>query len=547
MADVLGWESARSPNVVRFLNSTDAGSRIASRSIPVIRCRRAKTASAHRRDFLLQSTMPDAPASASPLESLAALRDHFRNTPALVLLGAINAPYILHFFHLAFRKSSQISVPGPILRTLLQNYIEERRVEEPGSEWSSPEIYLRQWTDARYLHSYYPDEGDDPHYQLTSESQRVLGWIDALRQRSLIVTESRLQFIFGTLEDIIDDATATPETRIEQLRRQRDELNAELARLEAGGDLEPVPSSRLNEKFEFVRQQASQLVEDFAAVEEKFKLLVQDIQKRHAEARGQRGAVLGRALDAEAELWRTDHGQSFEAFCHLLTDEERQRRFREFVDLVYSLDQIDPGLRADGFLRRLRPSLTRATEKVLETNRRLARQLRRVLAEDFAKQSLLASTLTDIRAVAASLRGRDPDALPGMFVHANSDINGIADRRRWDRSPPAPFPDFMENAADPWDVETLANFLELETFDLTPLHERIAAELARVQMVTLSELLQRYPLAHGVTELIGYYLVASGHLQPGACPHHIDRDVMTTIELPGGGRFRCPDILFSRS
>lgn len=490
--------------------------------------------------------MPDTPASASPLESLAALRDHFRNTPALVLLGAINAPYILHFFHLTFRKSNQISVPGPLIRTQLQNYIDERRTEDPGSDWSPPEVYLRQWTDARYLHSYYPDEGDDPHYQLTSESQRVLGWIDALRQRSLIVTESRLQFIFGTLESIIDDATATPERRIEQLRKERDQLNAELARLEAGGELEPIPRSKLNEQFEFVRQQASQLVEDFAAVEEKFKALVQDIQKRHAEARGQRGAVLGKALDAEAELWRTDHGQSFEAFCHLLTDEEKQRRFREFVDLVYSLEQIDGTLRADGFLRRLRTNLTRATEKVLETNRRLARQLRRVLAEDFAKQSLLASTLTDIRAAAASLRGHDPGSLPGLYVYHESMINGVADRRRWDREPPAPFPELLENAADPWDVETLASFLELETFDLAPLQERIADELARVEMITLTELLQRHPLEHGVTELIGYYLVASGHQTVGTCLHHIDRDVMTIIELPGGSRFRCPDILFGR-
>ena len=491
--------------------------------------------------------MPDAPTTASPHESLAALLDHFKNTPSLVLLSATNAPYILHFFHLAFRKNNQISVAGPILRTLLQNYIDERRAEEPGSEWSPPETYLRQWTEAHYLHSYYPDEGDDPHYQLTSEAQRVLGWIDALRQRSLIVTESRLQFIFGTLESIIDDATATPQTRIAQLRRQRDELNVELARLEDGGELPAVLPAKLNERFEFVRQQAAQLVEDFAAVEEKFKALVHDIQKRHAEARGQRGVVLGRALDAEAELWRTDHGQSFEAFCQLLSDEERQRRFREFVDLVYSLETIDPQLRADGFLRRLRPSLSRSTDKVLETNRRLARQLRRVLAEDFAKQSLLATTLADIRAMAGALRGNDPAALPGIFVSADCQYNGVADRHRWDRDPPAPFPEFMENAAEPWDIDTLASFLELESFDLTPLKERIAVELARVEMITLAELLARHPLAHGMTELIGYYLVASGHLSPEGCPHHIDREVLTTVTLPGGGRFRCPDILFARA
>ncbi|MDD2762996.1 MAG: DUF3375 domain-containing protein [Opitutaceae bacterium] len=484
--------------------------------------------------------------SASPLESLAALRDHFRNTPALVLLGATNAPYILHFFHLAFRKHAQISIPGSTLRILLQNYLDERRAEEPGSEWSAPEIYLREWTNSRYLHSYYPDDGDDPHYQLTAETQRVLGWIDALRQRSLIVTESRLQFIFGTLEEIIDHATATPETRSAQLRRQRDQIVAELARLEAGGEIEPYPRARLNERFELVRQQASQLIEDFAAVEEKFKELVRDIQQRHAESRGERGVVLGRALDAETELWQTDHGQSFEAFCHLLSDEERQQRFHEFVETVYALEAIDPGLRADGFLRRLRPNLTRATEKVLTTNRRLARQLRRVLAEDFAKQSLLTLTISDLRHLAASLRGRDPTSLPGLIVEADMEVNGVAERRPWDRAPVAAFPQYLENAGDDWDVEALANFLELESFDLDPLRERVNRELEGASMLTLSEMLIRHPLTHGMTELLGYYLVASGHQQAGPTPHHIERTVCTTVSLPGGRTFRCPEILFGR-
>lgn len=492
--------------------------------------------------------MPSPPSLSpvSPLESLAALRDHFRNTPALVLLQATNAPYILHFFHLAFRRSAQISIPGSMLRTLLQNYLDERRAEEPGSDWSAPEVYLREWTNARYLHSYYPDDGDDPHFQLTSETQRVLGWIDALRQRSLIVTESRLQFIFGTLEEIIDHATATPETRSAQLRRQRDQIDAELARLDAGGELEPYPRARLNERFELVRQQASQLIEDFAAVEEKFKGLVREIQQRHAEAGGQRGIVLGRALDAETELWQTDHGQSFEAFCHLLSDEERQQRFHEFVEGVYALEQIDPTLRADGFLRRLRPNLTRATEKVLTTNRRLARQLRRVLAEDYAKQSLLASTLSELRHLAASLRGVDPDKLPGLVIEAKTNLNGVADRRPWDRAPVAAFPQFLENASDPWDAAALASFLELESFDLDPLRERVKLELENASMVTLSELLARHPLVHGVTELLGYFLVASGHQQAGANPHHIDRTVFTTVTISGGRMFRCPEILFSR-
>jgi len=133
-----------------------------------------------------------------------------------------------------------------------------------------------------------------------------------------------------------------------------------------------------------------------------------------------------------------------------------------------------------------------------------------------------------------------------MRVEADTYINGVVDRHRWDRTPAAAFPQQLENAADPWDPAMLASFLELESFDLGPLRERVETELAEREMVTLSELLTRHPLTHGVTELIGYYLVATGHQQAVRSPHHVDREIFTTIELPGGGTFRCPDILFSR-
>jgi len=484
---------------------------------------------------------------ASPLESLAALRDHFRSTPALVLLRAENAPYILHFFQLAFRKSAQISIPSSTLRMLLQNYLDERRAEEPGSEWSTPEVYLREWTNSRYLHSYYPDDGDDPHYQLTAEAQRVLGWIDALRQRSLIVTESRLQLIFSTLEEIIDNATANPATRIAQLERQRDEINAEIAHIASTNEVQTYSPAKLSERFELVRQQAAQLVEDFAAVEEKFKGLVVAIQQQQAEHRLGRGEVLGQALDAEERLWQTDHGQSFDAFCGLLMDEERQRRFEEFVEMAYGLEQIDPALRSDGFLRRLRPNLTRASEKVLATNRRLARQLRRVLSEDGAKESRLAASLAEFRRLAAALRAADHSRLPGMKVSFETEIVGLADRRRWDRQPPVAFPETLTQGQDGWSAEALAQFALLESFDLEPLRTRVARALETQPMLTLGELLRQHPLEHGVTELIGYFLVASGYQQAGAVAHHIDRNLPTTVEIPGTGKVHCPDILFCRA
>jgi hypothetical protein len=80
-----------------------------------------------------------------------------------------------------------------------------------------------------------------------------------------------------------------------------------------------------DEQFGLVRQQALQMVENFSAVEVRFKEPVDDIQKKTRGSTRPTRASPGSGTGRRSWVVKTDHGQSFEAFCHLLIA-LRQRR-----------------------------------------------------------------------------------------------------------------------------------------------------------------------------------------------------------------------------
>src|SRR5580700_6488054 len=55
--------------------------------------------------------------------------------------------------------------------------------------------YLDDWAapGAGWLRKYYPDGADEPHYDATPAVEKALQWLDGLREREFVGTESPLQ------------------------------------------------------------------------------------------------------------------------------------------------------------------------------------------------------------------------------------------------------------------------------------------------------------------------------------------------------------------
>ena len=121
--------------------------------------------------------------------------------PAWRLLVADHAPLIASFLHTAFIASNTRTHPEPQLVSALEDFLFRIRETHPDAYPRRAEQYLDDWAQAEkgWLRKYYPADADEPHYDLTPATEKVIGWIAELRQRKLVSTESRLLTVFELL------------------------------------------------------------------------------------------------------------------------------------------------------------------------------------------------------------------------------------------------------------------------------------------------------------------------------------------------------------
>src|SRR5690606_29501506 len=95
---------------------------------------------------------------------------------------------------------------------------------------------------------------------------------------------SRLSRIIATLSDLVVRGSADPERRLAYLRAERERIDAEIRSIEAGHAVETHSPTAIRERFADAVSDLVSLQGDFRAVEESFKAITRDVQKRQAES-----------------------------------------------------------------------------------------------------------------------------------------------------------------------------------------------------------------------------------------------------------------------
>ena len=133
------------------------------------------------------------------------LQLQFADSPSLRLLRAENAPLVLATLFVAFKREHHPIVPESRLRALLEVEIEELRDEDSPAGEKTAKDYLIEWADAShaYLHRFQPADSDEPAYELTPEIERVFQWLDSLKPRPHVGTESKFKSLASTLAEVV--------------------------------------------------------------------------------------------------------------------------------------------------------------------------------------------------------------------------------------------------------------------------------------------------------------------------------------------------------
>ena len=423
------------------------------------------------------------------------------NSPAWRLLRAENAPLVLSFLDQVFVAENVRSISAAELANRLDD--ELYALNERLGERAFPKpakAYLDDWAapEAGWLRKYYPEGSDEPHFDVTPAVEKALAWVRALQARSFVGTESRLNTVFLLLRQMAFGAETDPDERLGELRRRRQELDDEIARVQAG-QLDVLEASALRDRYQQFSATARELLADFREVEENFRKLDRNLREKIATWHGAKGELLDDVLGSRETIADSDQGRSFQAFYDFLLSQARQDELSRLLESVHQLTEISE---ADPRLRHIHYDWLDAAERTQATVRQLSEQLRRFLDDQvWSENRRVIDILHEIESHA--LRQRE-ERIPVTTELDAASPDLVLPMERPLYAPVAKAA-IDSSSIQPADEEAdLAALFDQVYVDPAPLRRSVLRALLRGSQVGLTELVREHPLQHGLAELVAY-------------------------------------------
>jgi hypothetical protein len=438
-------------------------------------------------------------------DELDALRRH---QPAWRLLRAEHAPLLLSFLGRVFSEENHRSIAATELAARLEDELFDlnRRLGE-GTFPRPAKAYLDEWAAPAngWLRKYYPAGSQEAHYDATPDVEKALTWVRSLRPRAFVGTESRLNTVFELLRQMVHGTETDPEARLAELRRRRAEVDAEIARVEAG-DVQMMDPASLRDRYQQLASTARDLLSDFREVEGNFRALDRQLREQIAAWSGTKAELLDDVLGNRTSIADSDQGRSFHAFYDFLLSQQRQDEFVEMLAKVQAMSEIGE---IDPRLRHIHHDWLHAGERTQATVRLLSEQLRRFLDDQvWLENRRVIELLRGIEAVALRLRDQGPVDL--VTEMAGTAPHVVLPMERPLYSPPAKVA-IEESRVVPGepDVDTSLLFEQVHV-DRERLARAVRRQLQSRDQVGLVELLEVEPVEQGLAEIIGYLALEDG-------------------------------------
>ena len=446
---------------------------------------------------------------------------YFENSPAIHLLRARHAPFVIDFLDRQFKQSDRIAIPHTDLLAALVVYLEEVQESHPNTLAGKAEVYINEWStsdEALWLQRHVDMSCGERVYQLTPDTEEVFAFLDRVLDKDLgfIGTESRLKLVIDTLSDLVVGSSSDPQVRLAHLREERDRLQVEIERIEAGGTASKYLPGQIRERFTTAVSLLRELQTDFRAVEDSFRDIASQVQQRHITGQHSRGHILGYALDAEDLLEKEDQGISFREFVKLVLTPSQTERLQTIIQEVRQIPELEQQHEGLDTVRHMISSLEREAEKVMRTKRRLSATLRQLLdVRAQAERQQVARLLQEIRSLAMTYSGEPDSSEIGVSLDLALETDSPFRRTFWVEPPRFESVALSEFAPD--DAERKAAFQELaaiKRLHWKAMRDRIRQMLAIENAPTLGQLLKIHPADGGIVEVIAYVQIASedGHI-----------------------------------
>lgn len=470
--------------------------------------------------------------------------------PAWRLLRSDHAPLIASFLHRVFITPNVRVMAQSDLAEALEDELFALR-ERVGTEtFPKPALaYLNDWAanDKGWLRKFYRHGSDEPHFDLTPATEKAIAWMGTLTERTFVGTESRLLTLFELLKQMSEGSETDPQARIAELRKRRDEIDAEIARVLAG-DIPLLDDTALKDRFQQFMALARELLTDFREVEHNFRGLDRRVRERIALWEGGKGALLEEIMGERDAIADSDQGRSFRAFWDFLMSGSRQEELTTLLDRVLALPPVAE-LKPDTRTRRVHYDWLEAGEHTQRTVAQLSQQLRRFLDDQaWLENRRIMDILHGIEAKALALRESPPPDEVMSIADTASDIELPMERPLYSLAIKPLIADVTLESGDAA-VDTAVLFSQV-VVDRAQLERHIRHALQDRSQITLRELCEMQPLQQGLAELVAYLQLAGEEVFKAV----VDEGVADVIAWTGIGtdgrehakQARLPRVIFVR-
>lgn len=475
---------------------------------------------------------------------LATLEAMRRQHPAWRLLAADSGPLVASFLHRVFVEPNMRAMSQSDLAEALDDTLFVLREQRGAQAWPKDALdYLNDWAanERGWLRKFYPPGSDEPHFDLTPATEKAIAWLTSLAERGFVGTESRLLTLFDLLRQMDEGSEADPQVRLRELHRRRDEIDAEIVRVQQG-DVPLLNDTALRERFQQFTALARELLADFREVEQNFRGLDRRVRERIAQWDGSKGELLQDVMGERDAIAESDQGRSFRAFWDFLMSQARQDELTRLLDRVLRLEPVAE-LAPDARLRRVHYDWLEAGEQAQRTVALLSQQLRRFLDDQaYLENRRIMALLRGIEAGALAVRESPPtgefmtlaDTAAAIELPMERPLHAVTVKT-------AIASVLLEAGAE--DLDASALFSQF-VIDKAALVQHLRRTLQQRAQVTLLELLETRPLTQGLAELVAYLQIAA------AGPNAVDENVEDVVRWHGVDgrerRARLPRVIFSR-
>lgn len=434
------------------------------------------------------------------------LRD---NHAGWALLRAQNAPLALHFFMSAFTDPNQrnvgrqqlIDVLDDVLFGVRESFGEDkfpRSAAEYLDDWAAPE---RAW-----LRKYYVQGEDEPHYDLTPAAEDVVRWVESLRGREFVATQSRLTSIFAVLKTLVQQSETDPDVRLAELQQQRDQIDNEMQQIR-DGNVKVMSAPEALDHFQQLTALAKDLLSDFREVEQNFRKLDRQVREQIATWDGSQGELLDSIFANQQDIGSSLQGRTFQGFWDYLMSPQLRR---ELNDLLQRATQIEALAKMDNLhtITNLHQDWLPAVEQTQGTVRQLSQQMRRLLDDKvFLENKRIMQLIRSIEASALDQRDQPPS---NVFMEIDAPTVEVAlpfERPLYEPGSRVMVMDEVTDADDT-DLDASALFNQFHV-DKERLKSNIDDVLEESDQATLADITASHPLTQGLAELVAYYQLAA--------------------------------------